>query len=45
MSTEKKILDVICEFYGNDEFVEENLETFESLASFIAAKLSEEVAQ
>ena len=38
----EKILNVICKYYGNDEFVEENYEDLEDLATYIANALVDE---
>ena len=38
----EKIMNAICNYYGNDEFVEENYEDFEDLATYIANTLADE---
>ena len=38
----EKILKAICNYYGNDEFVEETYEELEDLATYIANALADE---
>ena len=38
----EKILNAICNYYGNDEFVEENYEDLKDLATYIANALVDE---
>lgn len=41
----EKILNAICNYYGNDEFVEVNYEEFKDLADYIANVLIHETKE
>ena len=37
-TTKERIFSSVCDYFGNDEFVDENMETFDEMSSYIVEK-------